>query len=64
MGPNILGMGGLITCFINVEFVLLGRNLDFFGGYLVVTACYLVITNGHCSLLVVTARYCSFPLLV
>ena len=44
--------------------MLLGRNLDFLGGYLVVTACYLVITNGHCSLLVVTARHCSVPLLV
>ena len=36
-----------------------------------VTACYLVVATGYCSLpggycslLVVTARYCSFPLLV
>ena len=58
------------TCF-NVECVLLGRNFDFLGGYLVVTARYLVVTGGYCSLLggywwllLVTARYCSFPLLV
>ena len=49
--------------FFNVEWVLLG-SIDFFGGYLVVTArClvvtarYLVVTGGYCSLLVVTARY-------
>ena len=38
------------TCF-NVEFVLLGRNFDFPGGYLVFTARYLVVTVGYCSLL-------------
>ena len=37
------------TCF-NVECVLLGRNYDYFGGYY--------------WLLLVTARYCSFPFLV
>ena len=37
------------TCF-NVEFVLLGRNFDFLGSYLVITARYLVITDGCCSL--------------
>ena len=48
---------GIDTCFINVECVLLGRNFDYLGGYLVVvTARYLVVTTGHCSLLVVTAR--------
>ena len=31
------------TCF-NVECVLLGRNFDFLGGYLLVTARYLVVT--------------------
>ena len=61
------------TCF-NVECVLLGRNFDFLGGYLVVAAPYLVLTAGYCLLpgsyarywwlLLVTARYCSFPLLV
>ena len=45
------------TCF-NVECVLLGRNFDFLGGYLVVATLYLVVTAGYCSLLVVTARYC------
>ena len=45
---------GIDTCF-NVEFVLFGCNFDFFGGYLVVTACYLLVTAGG---------YCSFPLLV
>ena len=37
------------TCF-NVEYVLLDRNFDFLSGY-----------NRY---LMVTARYCSFPLLV
>ena len=45
--------GGIDTCF-NVECVLFGRNFYFLGGYLVVTALYLVVT----------ARYFSFPLLV
>ena len=61
---------GINTCF-NVECVLLGRNFDFLGGYLMVTACYLVITAGYCSLLggywwllLVTAHYCSIPILV
>ena len=61
---------GIGTCF-NVECVLLGRNFDFLAGYLVVTARYVVVTacycslpGGYCLLLVVTAPYCSFPLLV
>ena len=33
------------TCF-NVEFVLLGRNFDFLGSYLVATARYLSVTTG------------------
>ena len=44
---------GIGTC-LDVECMLLGRNFDYFVGYLVVTAPYLVFT----------ARYCSFPLLV
>ena len=59
---------GIDTCF-NVECVLLGRNLDFLGGYLVVTASYLVVTAGYCSLpggqwwlLLATGGYCSLPL--
>ena len=32
-------------CF-NVECMLLGRNYDFLGGYLVATACYLSVTPG------------------
>ena len=51
---------GIDTCF-NVECMLLGRNFDFLGGYLVFTGRYLVVTALY---LVVTARYCSFPLLV
>ena len=58
------------SCF-SVECMLLDRNFDFLGCYLVVTARYLLVTTGYCSLpcgyyslLVVTARYCSFPLLV
>ena len=56
------------TCF-NVKCVVLGRNFDFLGSnlvvtarYLMVTALYLVVTVGYCSLLVVTARYCSLLL--
>ena len=36
--------------------MLLGRNFDFFVGYLVVTAHYFVVTSRY---LVVTACYCS-----
>ena len=35
------------TCF-NVECVLLGRNFDFLGGYLVATARYLIVATGKC----------------
>ena len=44
--------------------MLIGRNFDFLGAYLVVTARYIVVTTrycsllgGYCSLLVVTASY-------
>ena len=47
---------GIDTCF-KVECVLLGRNFDFLGG-----CCSL--PTGLCWLLVVIARYWSFPLLV
>ena len=46
---------GISSCF-SVECVLLGRNFDFPGGYLVVTARYLVVTAGYCWLPLVTAR--------
>ena len=56
------------NCF-NLEYVLLGRNFDFLGGYLVVTGHYLVVTAYYCSLsggyyslLVVNARYRSLLL--
>ena len=56
------------TCF-NVERVLLGRNFDVLGGYLVVNVRYLMVTTGYWSLsggysllLVVTARYHSLLL--
>ena len=52
---------GINTCF-NVEWVLLSRNVDFFSGYLVFTARYLMFTTGYCSLLVVTARHRSLLL--
>ena len=59
-----------LGCF-NIKCMLLGRNFDFLGGYLVVTARSLVVTGGYYSLpggywwlLIVTARYCLFPLLV
>ena len=46
---------GLIdTCF-NVECALLDGNFDFFGGYLVVNARYLVVTARYWWLLLVTA---------
>ena len=81
--PNFIGLGiyfifgtkfswneGTDICF-NVECVFHGRNFNFLGGYLVVTARYPVIAAGYCSLpggywwlLVVTARYCFFPLLL
>ena len=51
---------GIDTGF-NVRCVLLGRNFDFLGGYLVVTAYCLVVTVGYCSL---PGDYCSFPILV
>ena len=59
------------TCF-NVKRVLLDHNFDFLGCYLVITPRNLMVTTGYCSLpcgycwwlLLVTARYCSFPLLV
>ena len=43
------------TCF-NVECVLLGLNFSFLGAYLVVTARYVMVTTGYCSLPLVTAR--------
>ena len=56
------------TCF-NVERVLLGRNFDVLGGYLVVNVRYLMVTTGYWSLpggywllQVVTARYRSLLL--
>ena len=39
LGPNFPGMGGLI-------FVLMSDINDFLGGYLVVTARYLVVTTN------------------
>ena len=61
---------GIDTCFI-VGCVLLDRNFGFISGYLGVTARYLVVTAGYCSLpgsywwlLLVTAGSCTFPLLV
>ena len=79
--PNVIALGiyfifgtkfswneGIDTCF-NVECVLRGRNFDSLGGYLVVTARYLVVSAGYCSLpgdyrslLVFTARYRSLLL--
>ena len=52
---------GIDTCF-TVECVLLGRNFDFLGGYLVVTARYLMVTAGYWWLLLVTGGYYSLPL--
>ena len=57
-GTKFSWNGGVDTCF-NVEYVLLGRNFDFLGGYSVVTARYLVVIARY---LVVTARYFSLLL--
>ena len=57
-GTKLSWKEGIDICF-NVECVLLGRNFDFFGGYSVVTARYLMVTTGYYSLLVVTAGYRS-----
>ena len=38
------------TC-VNVECVLPGHNFDFLGGYMMVTARYLMVTTGYRSLL-------------
>ena len=46
----------------NIEYVLLGRNFAFLGGYLVVTAVYLVVLLRTACFLSVTARYRSFLL--
>ena len=40
------------TC-VNVVCVLPGRNFDFLGGYMMVTARYLTVTTGYRSLLLV-----------
>ena len=39
------------TCF-NVECVLLDRNFEFLGGFLMVTSRYLLVTPSYCSLTV------------
>ena len=51
--------------------MLLGRNFDFHGGYLILTDSYLIVTScyrsllvGYCSLLLVVGGYCFWRLLV
>ena len=58
----------IYTCFYD-EYVLLGSNFDFLGGFLAVTARYLMVTACYCSLpgdyyslLVVAASYRSLLL--
>ena len=58
LGTKFSWIEGIDTCF-NVECVLLGRSFDFLGGYLAVTAHYLVVTGAYSSLMVVTSRYRS-----
>ena len=53
-------MKGLIL--VLTSNVLHGRNFDFLGGYLVVTACYLEVIGGYYLLLVATACYRSLLL--
>ena len=54
---------GIDICF-NVEYVLLGRNFDFLGGYRSLPSGYYWLQLVTWWLLFVIARYCSFPLLV
>ena len=54
-GTRFSWNGGIDNCF-NVECVLLGRNFDFLGDYLVVIASYLVVTSGYRLLPLVTCR--------
>ena len=67
-GTKFSWNGGIDTYF-PVKCLLLGRNFDFLGGYLVANACYLVATASLCSLpggywwlLLVTGGYYSLPL--
>ena len=60
--PKFSWNDGIDTCF-NGECVLLSRNFDFLGGYLVVTARYLGVTSGYWLLLVVTTS-CRSLLLI
>ena len=48
--------------FTSCVYRVLGRSFDFLRSNLVVTARYLMVTTGYCSLLVVTARYRSLLL--
>ena len=57
---------GIDTCF-NIECVLLGRNFDFLvvtWWLLLVTWWLLAVTARYSRLLLVNARYYSFPFLV
>ena len=45
-GTELSWNEGINTCF-NIECVLLGRDFDYFGGYLVFTSRYLVVTARH-----------------
>ena len=56
MGPNFSGMRGLI--------LVLMSNMRYLAVILIFFVGYLVITARYWWLLLVSARYCSFPLLV
>ena len=69
MGGTKFSWNEVIDTYFNVECALLDRNFDFFGGYLVDTARYQVVTDRYCSLsggyrwlLLVTGGYCLLPL--
>ena len=49
------------VCF-NVEYVLLGHNFDFFGGYCSLPSGYYWLQHVTWWLLIVTGGYCSLPL--
>ena len=63
LGPNFPRMRGLILVLMSNVYYL-AVILTFLGGYLVVTARYCSLLGVDWWLLLVGARYCSFPLLV
>ena len=64
LGPNFLGMWGLILVLISIFLVVTCRFQLITKWLLLINWCLLVLTARYWWLLLVTACYCSFPLLV